>query len=158
MAGGKQRPFGDSLEIERGGDEAIGRSLPKIGRQDGVDALSEEVFDRAETLPLRKQAVLMAAGGGVGTLLLWGTKFATHETLEQLQEQDWLRVAVFACSALAAYGVLQLLFEKSTTAMPLESGGRFGGYVQAGQEEGRWKRRLVSIALGLIATWVYFFV
>ncbi|MGH1342790.1 MAG: hypothetical protein ACRBN8_14610 [Nannocystales bacterium] len=96
----------------------------------------------------------MASGGAVGLLALWGLRLGAPERLDALvAELGWLHLGILAVSAMTAYGILQLLFDR---APPPSSGpGQFGSFVENHSEEGRWKRRLIAVAVGIVHTWVF---
>ncbi len=116
-------------------------------------------LDRADTLPLRKQALLMLGLGAAGCIGVWVMRLVAWEWIATLGEESkaWFLV-VLAVSSVTAYGALQLVFEKAEDAGNHETGGQFGGFVAASQEESRWKRRLLAVALGVVHTTVYFWV
>lgn len=162
MPRSKQAPFGAGLEVERPAGGSLRGSVSLPQSVDGLaDALTEKAvgrsLDRVDALPLRKQALVLLCGGLAGCGLLWALNLLAGDWLALLSDQQmWLAVLVLACSALAAYGALQLYFDKGQLEMPNESGGKFGSFVAASQDEGRWKRRLAAVAIGLVHTGVYF--
>ncbi len=160
MARRKQKPFEDSLGIERQ-PEGLARlsrlRTPETLVADVTDYAIGTSLDRADSLPLRKQALLMFGLGAAGCAFVWAMKFVAWDWIELFGEESKLWVfVVIAVSSTTAYGALQLVFEKADTAVNEETGGQFGGFVEASQEEGRWKRRLIAVVLGVLHTGVYF--
>ena len=158
MARRKQRPFGESLEVERGGDEVLGRRMPRLPRVTDIEGLAYEAvesgIEKGEKFSARVQALVMAYGGAAGLLALWGLRYAAPTRLDALVvELDWLYLGILAISAMTAYGILQLLFDRAPP--PSTGSGQFGSFVENHSEEGRWKRRLLAVAVGIVHTWVF---
>lgn len=160
MARRKQKPFGESLSVE---EEPVGAArLAKLRSPEGLVAEVAQhavglTVDRADAVPLGQQAKLTFGLGLLACLGVWMVKFVGLEILDALGEQaDAWVIVVLAASSVTAYGALQLVFEKGEVAMNQETGGQFGSFVAATQEEGRWKRRLAAVVLGVFHTGIYF--
>ncbi|MCR9166600.1 MAG: hypothetical protein NXI35_38410 [bacterium] len=158
----KQRPSGGSLSVEekrKGIERLTDLRTPDALISDAAHHLVGVSTDRADGVPLRKQAKLMLIVGLLACAAIWAIKLAGVNVLELLGEQaeGWV-VVVLAASSLTAYGALQLVFEKGEVDGNVETGGQFGGFVAASQEEGRWKRRLVAVGLGVFHTAVHFWI
>lgn len=162
MARRKQKPFGESLSTE---EEPTGAArLARLRTPDGLiaDAAHHAIgltVDHADRVPLQRQAKLMLGLGSLASVGVWVVRLIGLDVFEVLGEQAdaWVLV-VLAVSSVTAYGALQLVFEKAEIAGNHETGGQFGGFVAASQEEGRWKRRLAAVVIGLFHTGLYFWV
>lgn len=153
MARRKHKPFGGSLEIERGGDELLGRDvgLPKATDLNDLARVGvEKGVDRVDRMASTSKAAIYAIAGGAGCLGLWAVKLFWKSAMTRLAAADFFPLLVVAVSCVAAYGFLMLVLGPVASPMPTSKGAPFGGFVDARSDEARWKRRLLAVGLGII--------
>jgi hypothetical protein len=120
MARGKHTPFGESLGDLREPEGAA--RLARVRSPEGLiaDAAHHAVgvsVDRADKLPLKRQAQLMLGLGLLGCGAVWLVRFVGLDVLDVLGEQaDAWVIVVLAVSSITAYGALQLVFEDAEVA------------------------------------------
>lgn len=153
MARRKHKPFGGSLEIERGGDELLGRDLglPKVA---DLDELAREGMergvDRVDRLAPANKAVIYSIVGGAACAGLWGVKLFWKDAMARLAAANFFPLLVVAVSCIAAYGLLMVVLGPVVAPVPTAKGVPFGGFVEARGDEAKWKRRLLAAGLGIV--------
>lgn len=146
------------MEIERGGDELLGRDLglPKGADLDDLARDGVEMgVDRVDRMAPARKAVVYAIAGGAGCLGLWALKLFWKDAMARLAAADFFPLLVVAVSCIAAYGVLMVVLGPVVTQMPTSKGVPFGGFVEARGDEAKWKRRLLAAGLGIIHAVVF---
>lgn len=152
MARRKQKPFGDSLEVERGGDELVGRDvvglLPDFN--DLVEDGAHKGIDRVDRMASKTKALIYAVAGGGGCLGLWAVKLFSKSGLARLSELEFFPILVVVLSCVAAYGLLELVLGPVESPMSTSGSAPFGGFVEARGDESKWKRRMLAVMIGIV--------